>query len=52
MEALVFGEVKSDCSWGSGGAVSPPRGLGRCLGEGVGAKSPNNFGFFFSYKAR
>ena len=24
------------------GAVSPPGGLGQCLGEGMGAKPPNN----------
>ena len=38
MGALAFGQTKNDCSWGSGGAVSPPGDPGQCLGEGVGAK--------------
>ena len=36
---------------GLGGAVSPPRGPGRCLGEGVGVKPPHSF-VFFPYKTR
>ena len=35
MGASVFGKAKNDCSWGLGGAGSPPGVSGRCLGEGV-----------------
>ena len=38
--------ASDDCSRGSGGAVSSPKGPGRSLGEGVVVKPPNNFVFF------
>ena len=43
MGAMVFGEAKNDCSWGLGRVLSLPGGPGWCLGEGMGAKPPNNF---------
>ena len=38
MGTSVFGKAKNDCSWGCW-----EEGPGQCLGEGVGAKTPNNF---------
>ena len=37
---------KTIAGGGLEGAVSPPGGSGRCLGEGVGVELPNNFVFF------
>ena len=48
MGALAFGQTKNDCSWGSGGAVSPPEDPGQCLGE-AWVQSPSK-NFFFCIK--
>ena len=37
---------------GLGGAVSPPEGLGQCLGEGVGENPLNSFSFFLVKHAK
>ena len=46
MGASIFDEAKMIAAGGLRGLGGP----GWCPGEGVGAKSPNNFVFFFQIK--
>ena len=47
MDTSIFGNIKNNCNWGWGGAVSPPGGPGRCLSEGMGVNPQT---FFFHVK--